>query len=302
MNLRIAKVCCATLFCLVMENGCSLDTRPETNLPRPENNRTNSNMNMLEKSFQIPAGDVRVSFSVVEPRIVKNQPVLIKFVVENRLEQTISLDLGQNLKENFRFAIVFPDGKKVQTPSLTKEGISLPGDIEIAPQQLYSQNLLLNEWGVLDEIGEYHLEYDLNAPIKTKQGDTVPVDSSGKIKFAIEPENKKHLEKVSEALFNKFDEAKSYSEAVESVRTLSYVKSSVAVPYLRKALASNKMVESTIVNILRERGDVDSVDVLVWIIKEQPNSETATAAKSALEWISATTKDPNVKSKIQKVL
>lgn len=248
------------------------------------------------------ANDVQIFFSLVDSQIVLNQPVLLKFVLLNGLGQTVRLDLGQNFKENFLFTLVFPDGKRSHLRQLTRDGFSIKGIVTVEPQKVYSQELLLNEWGEFNMVGDYVLEGRLKTPIETTDGKPVEIASDFSIGFTLESENAEHLKKVSETLYKRLTDSKTYAEAAETALALSYVKNSVAVQYLQKALTSNKMVESVIINSLRERGGKESVEVLIGAMNEKPNSEMEVQARSALSWIAAHTSDATVKARIIQAL
>lgn len=83
---------------------------------------------------------------------------------------------------------------------------------------------------------------------------------------------------------------------------MSYVKNTVAVPYLQKALTSNKMAESVIINSLGARGGKLSVEVLIFAMNERPNSELAVHASATLEWIGHQSSDLEVKRMVRGAL
>lgn len=261
-----------------------------------------SNINNSKQNGPKMVNNVQISFSLVDSQIVLRQPVILKFVIQNGLEKPINLDLGENFKEGFLFTIVFPDGRRVQLPRLTSEGIARIGKLLLKPQQIYSQEILINEWTEFSTTGNYVVEGQLANPVKTENGETVIIDSSFNIGLEIKPENTEHLKKVCDALLKRIIESKTYAEAAEAAFILSYVKDSIAVPYLHKALALNKTVEPIVITGLERIGDKDSVQVLIDVISEKPESEVAALAKSALERIENKSLDLEVKRIIKQVL
>ncbi len=261
-----------------------------------------SNATNLKQSNPKIVRDVQVSFFLADSQIVLNQPVLLKFVIQNGLEQSIKLDLGQNFKEGFLFTVISPDGRRSQLAQLRRDGLSLKGNLSLKPQETYTQKIILNEWTEFTTSGNYVIEGRLANPIKTENGETVVIDSGFSIGLEIKPENVEHLKEVSDDLFNRLIESKTYAEAAEAALILGYVKDSVAVPYLYKALISNKIVEPIVITGLERVGNKDSVQVLINVINEKPESELAALAKSALERIQNQSSDLEVKEMIKQVL
>lgn len=246
--------------------------------------------------------NVQISFSLVYSQIVLHQPIILTFSIQNKLEKSISLDLGENFKEGFLFTIIFPDGRISRLPQLKSEGIARTGNLLLKPKDTYTQEILLNEWTEFPTTGKYVVGGQLANFIKTDAGETVIVDSSFSIGIEIQPENAADLKKFCDRLFERLIQSKGYAEAAEAALTLSYVKDPVAVPFLQEALMSNKMVESVIINSLRDRGGAESVEVLIDAMNRKPNSEMVMQAKSALNWIDAHTADATLKAKIKQAL
>lgn len=261
-----------------------------------------SEMTELEKNESVNQNDVYISFSAVDSRMVLHQPVIIDFKVKNELNQSVELDLGPNRKEGFIFTLVLPSGQEVKLPQLKRDGFSISGITLINPNEIYSQKLILNEWTDFASEGNYTLKARLANKVQAADGKSVHFKSAFISEFNIEGENSDRLRIVCEELIQQLFESNSYADAAQSALTLSYVKDPVSVPYLQKALASEKMVESVIINSLRESGGLESVEVLIDAMNKKPNSDLAVQAKSALNWIDTHTSDATVKATIREAL
>lgn len=256
----------------------------------------------LKRAKMKASNDVEVSFSVVDPQIVLHQPVLLNFIVQNNFAQTIKLDLGQNFKEGFLFTVVFPNGKKVQLPQLTRDGFSSIGDVSLKSQETYTQKIVLNEWVEFASMGKYKIEGRLANPIKTEHGEIVKTDSSFSVTLDVQPRDADHLEKISASLLESIIQSNSYKESSEFALALSYVNDSVAAPYLQKALISNRMVEPIAIKGLERIGGKVAVQVLINIVSEKPDSETASLARYSLKMIERKSSDSEVKERINQFL
>jgi hypothetical protein len=248
------------------------------------------------------AGEVQVLVFFADKRIVLNQPLAMNFVIKNGLDTNIKLDLGQNFKESFSFFLSMPDGRSLRLPRLQSEGISLKGEITIASNQTYSNELFLNEWLDIDKPGGYVLNGRLETPITTENGESVEYSSHFSVKFNVEKEDREYLKKIADKYFERFELASSFQDAANAALALSYLHSEVAAPYLRRVLMSDKMTESVVINSLRKRGGIVSAEVLIGVIKEKPNSEAAAQAIAALSWIKAQTADVKLKELISHAL
>lgn len=152
MNKIVVKLFAIALFIVASSSACNNFLGDAANSALQAKRKIGDNMTTSEQGNPETAKDVRVSFSLIDSHLVLNQPILIKFAVQNGLGQTIKLDLGQNFKESFLFTVVYPDGKRIQLPQLKRrEGISLKGDTTIESQKVYSQELLINEWVEFDK-------------------------------------------------------------------------------------------------------------------------------------------------------
>lgn len=301
-NKKNKKTCALLLMFITFISVCNnLPTvTVDSNLLKKQETETNINDSTRNNAEMI--NDVQITFSLVDSQVVLNQPVLLNLVIQNKLEDSIKLDLGQNYKEGFIFTIHFPNGKRVQLPQLQSEGISLIGDVQLKPQQIYSQKILLNEWTDFALPGNYTIKGRLINPFESENGKTLEIDSNFSVTLDVQPKDTEHLKRISAALVQRINQTTNYKENAETALMLSYVNDPVAVPYLEKALTSNKMIEPIIIKGLERIGSKNSVQALINIIDEKPKSEIASLAKFSLSMIERKSSDSEVKEMIRQFL
>lgn len=267
---------------------------------------TPSKSRMEDKGSNIENKDwhkrIRVALLLKDSRIVLNQPVRVKFLVENDSLLPIKLDLGANFKENFLFTITYPDGTRADLPQYSLPpmgGIHLKGNVSVEPQKTYTRTFILNEWANLNKTGTYTIEGRLKAPIESVDGFSEA--SNFKVDFRIGREDEEYIKELCEDYLNRLENA-NYSEADEIGNELSYFDSPAAVPYVIKALGSSHLRPENMINSLRERGTTVAVESLIGFVREQPESASTNYAKSALEFVWSTTKDNELKKRIRQGL
>jgi curli biogenesis system outer membrane secretion channel CsgG len=237
-----------------------------------------------------PMAKVVVSYSLAKSQLTLHEPVILNFTVENRPAQPIKLDLGQDRKGGFSFTIKRPDGSDVQLPQFRKEGIARIGKLSLEKGQTYTQKLLLNEWFDFAAPGKYEIAVRLTNPIQTQEGMNVTEATEFRAAMQIEPRDAKQLKQVCAGLVNQINNSTSYEEAAEAALTLSYIKDSVAVPYLKEALVSGHMVEPIAVAGLERIGGNEAVEALTSALKTQRQDTVDELIRPALIRIKGETK------------
>lgn len=244
--------------------------------------------------------EVTASYSLAETRFSLNEPLILNFAVTNGSGQPVKLDLGQDRKEAFRVAITRPDGKRIELPPLTREGFSVVGEVQIAPQQTYTQRLLLNEWFDFSSPGQFLIEIRLGNPIRANEA-VAAVDKGFRTTVEIGPRDAERLRQLSTTLARQVAAASSYEEAAEAAHLLSHIKDAAAVPSLEKVLHTGRGVEPIAIAGLERIGGGEAVQVLISALSS-PVGEMSMLARSALGRIEQATSDPALKERIHRAL
>ena len=106
---------------------------------------------------------------------------------------------------------------------------------------------------------------------------------------------------VCVALAAQVERSSSYFAAAQAALTLSYVRDSVAVPYLRRVLFSGKLVEPIAINGLENIKDSAAIGVLAESLTLK-STDTSMLARAALERIQKQTSDFQVRQAIDRAL
>lgn len=284
------------LFCSCTQLNSS-EALPPSGLA--ETNRSANSSPAKEGAAQM-SDEVTVSYSLAETRFSLNEPLILDFAVRNGSGQPVKLVLGQDRKEAFRFAITRPDGKRIELPPLTREGFSVVGEVQIAPQQTYTQRLLLNEWFDFSSPGQYVIEARLGDPVRANEA-VAAVDKGFRTTVEIGPRDAERLRQLSATLARQVAAAASYEEAAEAAHLLSHIKDAGAVPSLEKVLHTGRGVEPIAIAGLERIGGGEAVQVLISALSS-PEGETGMLARSALGRIEQATSDPALKERIHRAL
>jgi hypothetical protein len=297
MNEKIKRYCAAILFATLVtySTGCS-NLFGETKL----SNKTEMHEAIKKKHNNDRLYNLKLSLFLVDSRIVLNQPVSVTFRAENYGTQPVDLDLGANFKEGLIFTIIYPDSARVDLPEYSLPplgGPHLTGRVSVEPQKTFTRTYVLNEWVDIKQTGSYTLEGKLKTPIKAADGSFQEAPTL-EVRFTVEPEDETHLKELCENYVKRLNN-NDYSEAVEISSAIIFFNSPVAVPCIKKALISKKPLSYNLINSLRARATLVSVDALIGFIMEQPASELTNYARTALEFIRSTTKDHQIKQRIE---
>jgi hypothetical protein len=250
----------------------------------------------------LTAQDVTTSYSLPSQKITLHQPVIVTFKVINATGTPVSLDLGYDRKGGFAFSLTGPDGVKLELPVYgIREGLSLIGTVSIQPRGTYAQTLILNEWYNFAIPGEYKLEGRLTNPILVNNGSRREMDPGFSSVLEIGARDELALAKACADLANQIDASNSYQEAADAAFALTYVNDPIAVPYLRRALFAQKLVEPVAVNGLEKIANDAAVRVLVEGLKLE-FTDAADMSRWALERIRNQTPDPEIRQQIDNSL
>jgi hypothetical protein len=242
---------------------------------------------------------LNISYSLRDPNVPLHVPVIVVLRILNDSTQTIDINLGQDRKGAFSFSITRPDGTKSTFPPFIREGISVPGLVKIEAGKSYTQDLLLNEWYDFPMPGTYELEGSLSNPIEVAGRATR--DTGFHEIVSIGARDELALAKVCDTLAAQVEGSSSYDAAAQAALTLSYVRDSVAVPFLRRVLFSGRLVEPIAINGLENIKDSAAVGVLAESLSVK-STDASMLARAALERIQKQTSDFQVRQTIDRAL
>jgi hypothetical protein len=248
----------------------------------------------------ISVAQAKVEMSLQRPRITLHEPVELTFDVTNNDQNSVQIDLGRDRKENFKITLTTPTGEKILLPQLRKSGMTRSPDVTIATGENYHQTLVLNEWYDFKQVGFYQIEVELAKPALSN-GAVVAGQEPFDLTLNVDPRDETALANRCESLAADIIAFPSYEVAAERALALSYVNDPVAVPYLKRILLANKLVEPIAIAGLERIATPDAVQALGSALTITMN-HTSDLARAALSKIEYETADPQVKEQIRRML
>ncbi|MCI0561162.1 MAG: HEAT repeat domain-containing protein [Nitrososphaera sp.] len=244
-----------------------------------------------------------ITFDLVTRKVSLHEPIYVEFVLNNNSADSISLDLGDNRKGAFQFAITPPNGERTKVPPLIKrgEGIVGSGKLTLSQGEVYLQRLLVNEWYKFTTTGKYLVELDLPVRLTTKSGTTFTVASRLREELEITAKDVRRLDAVCNEITQRSLTAKNLQESVEEATALAYILDPIAVPYLEKLLRANRMLDHVALFGLARIGDSQAIQVLLSALNME-DKETAIIAAQKLSSIKSNVSDPVLRKKIEQAL
>ena len=183
------------------------------------------------------------------------------------------------------------------------EGASVAWVVEIAPRDTYTETLVLDQWFLFPEIGNYRIKVHLVRVQGFKE--ELPDDFgswSALPSVDVLPRDPARLIALCEELKAKLETSNVYAELGEAGLELSYVDDPIAVPYLQEmALLKYGVLAGSAAEGLERVGGDAGVEALIALSKES-QVEIKSPARYSLWKLGQTTKDPALKERIREAL
>jgi len=246
-----------------------------------------------------------VSYSLSPDHVTLHEPIILKFSVINSSSESINVDLGFYLEENFLFTLKLPNGTFVRLPQRLPPdagGSSLVGMFSLEPGKAYSQTLFLNQWYDFAEPGKYEIAVRLTTPIVNQQGEAVGGTNESRVALEIAQRDPERLKQVCADLAAQIIAAGGTSYGQEPMIALGYVRDPIAIPYLEAALKPGPRLNARAVYALAKIGGDESADILIRAMRTQSRKEDKELVRTALDKMREQSSDPLLKEKIEKAL
>jgi hypothetical protein len=248
--------------------------------------------------------EVIIMFRLSEDQVSLNAPVFADLSIHNDFSEEVYCDLGHNRKGALVFTVARSGSAPVELQTPIEEGIGRIGRISIAPNQTYTQRLLLNEWYDFSNVGTYSVRARLSTQIKTRSGEIVPTKVDDALELEIQPRNKKWLREICQSLAQTAIRPAA-EPASEAALALSYIKDPIAVPYLDQVMEKGMLTKELAVRGLARIGNDEAVEVLIKALTKPDEKETdelRPLVAFALSKLQETTQDSSIKQRIKRVL
>ena len=191
----------------------------------------------------------------------QGQPIVMRLMLENKSFESAVVDLGYDREGALEFKLKRGEGDWIELPRRQiREGLARVGKLTIAPQESYSQQIILDDWYKFTEPGKYVVS--LKIP-KT------PVCAALEIPFEVLPLDAEWLSDVCSKLLDTIQQNKNdYAMAADAANVLAKVDNRLVVPFLTKALEANRMMTSILIPALERIGDKDAIHSLISLLEQ----------------------------------
>ncbi|HEX9423599.1 MAG TPA: HEAT repeat domain-containing protein [Pyrinomonadaceae bacterium] len=241
------------------------------------------------------------SFSIDSAKVTLHEPVLINFVVKNTQSETIKFDLGADRKESFRVTLTLPDGTRTKPRQQVISGFARGGEVTIPPGQIFTQQVLINEWFEFPVPGVYIVKVEMITPILSQRGQVITGSASRTFSIQVLPRDPKALEEICKNLLDQVITSTSYAQAAERATILSFINDPVAVPYLERVSKGGRKLELKAVKGLARINSLEAIEALINLLTFH-DPDVVAAAHSSLSKIELETKDQAIKERINRAL
>jgi PBS lyase HEAT-like repeat len=216
----------------------------------------------------------------------------------------VTLTLGSGETQFFRFSLRDPNGRAFQNLRSPGENVSIvtfgSGKATIAPGADYRQEILVSQWFTFESAGSYILTTELMSPAEIPNGAILAVPG-GTAWLEVRPRDAAQLNKTCAALADRVIGSLSVEKWQFPARALASIEDPVAVPYLARALTTNKGTENIIVPALERIGDDQAVEVLLSALTNH-SGEVAELARQSLMRLRTRIADPKLKQAVRQAL
>lgn len=251
---------------------------------------------------QVGTGDFR--YELVKTDLTVNEPVFLRFSVNNQMADGIVVDMEFNVRGygGFQGKIIRPDGREDQGPKPELSEIGAVVRPHIAPGGSFGVVLLLNKWFAFDVPGRYALDIQTTRPIVTDSGVqyTYPLEAS--VVINVGPRDPERLRHICQEFVEKDSGPSSRPLTPDAAEVIAGMRDPIAVPYLARLFKDHERgVGPVVTDALARIGGDAAVDALISHL-DSSDPDTRNMVRGALGRIAPHTDDPMIKQKISDAL
>lgn len=242
------------------------------------------------------------TYTLVKTDLTVNEPVFVRFSVQNTLPVAVKVGVGANFYGccSFEARIRRPDGRLQYPRARPLEG-ELVGDYEASPAPLatYGKLLLVNKWFTFEIPGRYILYVSNTDPPATEGATGWPRSKEESVVIDVGPRDPARLEQICADIEATWVQSpRDLRPAYDAAEALAYMDDPVAAPYIGRLFHAWESTAWMLVEGLTRMADGPAVDIL--ISHASSKDETVRlVTRRALAVIEEKTTDPLIKLKIQ---
>lgn len=245
---------------------------------------------------------INTSYALVETALTVNEPVLVKFSVENGLAEAVLIDvrLNDHGYGGFRATIERPDGRTEEGPKRRTDELVSGTTTSVGPFASFSKVILANKWFDFDVPGRYFLDIETTQPFVTQGGVTLPLPARGRLTIEVGPRDPTKLRQICDDLTRKALNSPSAPEGLEAAEALSKIRDPIAVPFMDQALEQAPLWWMMIRGLERI-ADTQAVDRLIAHL-DSPSLPIREEVHDTLLAIERKTEDDTIRKRINAVI
>lgn len=243
---------------------------------------------------------VALTFGLPVAATTLHEPIWMDVSIMNGSPGRVRVDLGENRKGNFEVSVREPGGFGIRVTRLRTEGAHRIGTFTMAPGSEHALRLLLQEWYDFLRPAAYDVAVALVGGIATESGESIE-PASGSVRIRVRPYDPERLRAVSAELARVAIQSSDLMERREATLALSYVRDSVAVPFLGDLVERRLPVALLAIDGLRRSSTVEAIAMLLRYARADA-VEIASAARSSLDAVRDEVQDADLAARIDEVL
>jgi hypothetical protein len=198
--------------------------------------------------------------------VVQHEPVVVDLGIFNALTEEVTFDLGIDRKSNLQWQVRRPDGRVLDLPRLSPDGLTRLGRVSLPAGGTHLEQYVLDEWTTFADVGTYRVQMTLDAVFHTAGGERLQPATTHTFEVSIVPLDRSRLRAVCDTLADRaMREPGSRSEAEArffAARALVHMVHPVVVPCLHRVAQSTTELDSLVVSSLAQIGTMEARNVL----------------------------------------
>lgn len=209
----------------------------------------------------IAEGRVEVNFDLPQSSVTANEPVYLRFSIQNGLKEKIGIDPATGLDSPIDLEVSEPDGSTLHLSPPLHGGLQHVPALIIPPNSRKEMSTMLNVLYQFKKPGDYMLKVRLSGSLRTESG--MLLDSPAQeLRLIVGPRDPQRLEEICQKLAKAAAGYSDYEKLGEAAVALSYIDDPVAVPYLGQVVAYHNFVSRLALPGLVRIGSPEALQVL----------------------------------------
>jgi hypothetical protein len=245
---------------------------------------------------------INVAFSLQNKHLTVGEPIILILEVTNNSDEPISVHLGVNRRTGFALEIRKSDSTILKGKHPPEPDFGSTGVIRVDPLRTFNYTVLVSEWFPPLSPGEYTLLVGLKHPVVTQGSKKTSNTGISALQLSIGGKDTGRLASMAEQLLGTILTNDRLDDRWFAARSLTYVQDPLVIPFIERALLSNRSVEQVLVDTLVEQASEDAVNILIGLATKMTDRKSLLMVEFALETLERQLQDARLKEKIKSTL